>query len=793
MEKSVSFINRIFNLRPGDLSRGLPLFAYYFLIISSYGMGRTVRASLFLERFKAVQLPYADIAIAALVGFIVALYIRLGRRVNLRNLQVATLALFALSFFGFWWGSYRHDFVWLSPTLYIFVGIFGVVAVMQVWTMANFVWTTREAKRLFGVLGSGGIAGGIVGGFMTKWMAPRFGTESLLLLICTFVAASAVLVVLIWKQQAAVDESQTAATEASPQNLFESYKLVRNSPHLQAIAGLICLASVVTTAVTWQLNAIAKDSLVHTDMLAAFLGSFQAYAGIASLAAQLLLTTKLLRHFGIGVALLVLPLSLTLGSAAVGLWGTLWAVTLLKGSDLVFRYSIDTSALQLLYLPVPANIKLQVKSFLDTVVWRFGDGLAGLTVLLFAKDLKFTPRQISWVNLVLLACWIVAALVARHQYVATLRNNIQQIRIQPERVSVPVLDQFTTNVFAEKLNSHDVNEVVYALNLFEMAQQINAHSAVRTLLDHPSPHVRKKAISVLNNAGDLLVRDQMTKLVRDTSLEVRAEALLYLSRHDQMDPLTYVDQYDDFTDLSIRSATVSFFMRPGEGQNLEAARMIVDGLVADLENPGLAADVVRALTLLGDIAVEALRDRLEDRGAPIEIRREIPEILLRIETPAAKTALADNLIQADPELRFKVISALNKLSEFEHNLNIDKQLIESAMIAEMMGHYRSYQILGASNGTVDEALKQTMTDELERIFRLMKLMFPSLDLQNAYAGVQSSDPVIHANALEFLDNTLNPQLRARLVPLIDSEVGLDERIRLADAFLGFSVKHASSS
>jgi hypothetical protein len=47
---------------------------------------------------------------------------------------------------------------------------------------------------------------------------------------------------------------------------------------------------------------------------------------------------------------------------------------------------------------------------------------------------------------------------------------------------------------------------------------------------------------------------------------------------------------------------------------------------------------------------------------------------------------------------------------------------------------------------------------------------------------------MHANALEFLDNTLNPQLRARLVPLIDSEVSLEERIRLADRFLGFSVQ-----
>jgi hypothetical protein len=70
----------------------------------------------------------------------------------------------------------------------------------------------------------------------------------------------------------------------------------------------------------------------------------------------------------------------------------------------------------------------------------------------------------------------------------------------------------------------------------------------------------------------------------------------------------------------------------------------------------------------------------------------------------------------------------------------------------------------------------------------MKLMFPTLDLQNAYLGIRSSDPVTHANALEFLDNTLNPNLRARLVPLIDSEVGTQERIKLADRFLGFSVQ-----
>jgi hypothetical protein len=122
------------------------------------------------------------------------------------------------------------------------------------------------------------------------------------------------------------------------------------------------------------------------------------------------------------------------------------------------------------------------------------------------------------------------------------------------------------------------------------------------------------------------------------------------------------------------------------------------------------------------------------------------------------------------------------------NVPLDKQLIETVLLAEIMGHYRSYQILGSKASLSIHKLPLAMTLELERIFRLMKLLFPALDLQNAYLGIQSRDPVVHANALEFLDNTLNPQLRSCLVPLIDSDVSLEERVRLADLFLGFSVE-----
>ena len=83
------------------------------------------------------------------------------------------------------------------------------------------------------------------------------------------------------------------------------------------------------------------------------------------------------------------------------LLGTLVAAAALKASDQVLRYSIDKATVELLYLPVPAAETFRVKSFIDTVVYRLGDALGGLAVLLFAAVLRWSPVQMSWVGVVL--------------------------------------------------------------------------------------------------------------------------------------------------------------------------------------------------------------------------------------------------------------------------------------------------------------------------------------------------------------------------------------------------------
>ena len=196
-----TLIERALGLTGAELRRAFPLFAYLFLTMASSVASKAARDALFLDRYRAIDLPYVDIAIAALVGAAASLYIWVGQRTNLRNLQVASLLFFAVNALIFWsWSIFAaHESGVLFVVIYLSVGVFSVLAPSQVWTLANQVMTTREAKRSFGFIGSGAILGWIVGGFVTRTGVSRFGTENMLAFVAVSLLTCAGIVMLIWR------------------------------------------------------------------------------------------------------------------------------------------------------------------------------------------------------------------------------------------------------------------------------------------------------------------------------------------------------------------------------------------------------------------------------------------------------------------------------------------------------------------------------------------------------------------------------------------------------------------
>src|SRR5688572_13139445 len=185
------------------MRRAFPVFAYLFLTMASSVASKAARDALFLDRYRAVDLPYVDIAIAVLVGMSASVYIWFGYRTNLRNLQVGSLVFFALTalFFWFWAAIASYESGTLFIVIYIWVGVFSVLAPSQVWTLANYVMTTREAKRSFGFIGSGAILGWIVGGLVRRAGVSGFGTENMLALVAVSLLLCAAIVMWIWRER----------------------------------------------------------------------------------------------------------------------------------------------------------------------------------------------------------------------------------------------------------------------------------------------------------------------------------------------------------------------------------------------------------------------------------------------------------------------------------------------------------------------------------------------------------------------------------------------------------------
>jgi ATP:ADP antiporter, AAA family len=845
------WLERALNIYPGDLGRGVRLSACLFLTISAYVIGKVARDALFLTQFSAVQLPYADIASGVLVGFVVALYLQVGRRISLGNLLVASPLFFSASCVLFWILAHYSRPAWLYPVFYVWVGMFGVLAPTQVWTLANYLLTTREAKRIFGMVGGGAIAGWIFGGYLSKLVARAFGTESLLLAMSVLlVICSALMAVASRGGSLRPDPAHdpTAGISGTGQkDLYQSVRSVFSSPYLRAIAAVICISSFATTMTGWQFKALAKQFSVGKDAMAIFFGDFYFYAGVLALLFQLLLTTRLLRRFGIGPMLFVLPIIVLAGSAGLLVWGTIAAALFLKGGDQVLRYSVDRSTIELLYLPLPNRVKLQAKWFIDTVVWRIGDGLAGVIVLIFAARLGWTPQQISWIAILLILGWLAAVYVGGKQYVNILQESISQHRLDAEQASTFALDRSTADLLAKTILTSNSKDILYALSLFEVERQRAPHPVIRGLLSHPSAEVRQKAISILSAIGDKSVRPSIEGLLKDPDSGVRTEAMLYLVYHAHVDPVTLLSEIGDCADFSVRSAVAAYLARPGEAQSIDTARQILlemsresgeqgqrtrrelarllgelpdsfDPLLATLlcdeagsvareairsvgalrkislapillellSKPEFSSDAAQALAKFGDEVVALLGRRLGDSSSSIDSRRAIPPILVSIGTPDATRVIFDNLLEREPALRFQMISALNKIHEAHPEIALDMQLVETILAAEIMGHYRSYQIQEAlcladdADEPVTHALRESIRQELERIFRLLGLLYPHLDLHSVYFGLQSKNAVVYDNALEFLENVLKSQLRAILVPLLDGKVSSRQRAAIAD-------------
>jgi len=526
------------DLRPGERRLTGFMVANYFLLLVFYYLLKPARDSLFLVQLEPSQLPLVYILTALVAAPVTAAYARAGMRRRLDRLIALTTVVLMISLVLMrWLVQIRYD--WVYYAFYGFVSVAGGLTTSQFWLLANGVFDATQAKRLFPVLGLGGIAGAFVGGEITSLLVRNLGisTEDLLLVGVVVLAAAGFLSRQVWKlRPAGFDGPRGTATSENTGGVVKGIvKPVLRSRHLMLTVGIISLTVMTASFVDFQFKTISWQTYSSERELTAFLGRFYGRMSLVSLGIQILLAARLLRAIGVGGVLLVLPGVLALGTTAMVVAPGIAAAMFLRGSDIGLKYSLDKTSRELLFLPIPLALKKRTKVFIDMFVDRWARGVAGGLLLLCTAVLKLDLSGIALLTLFLLLVWLILAWQMRGEYVNSFRRSLSRRDFDLADLRVRIDDSAALSVVISSLASPARREVLYALEMLGGIQSPSLADAVRPLLGHESPEVRQRALKVLAENGGLEDRGAVEGLIEDPDLAVRSSALSFLVHHRATD------------------------------------------------------------------------------------------------------------------------------------------------------------------------------------------------------------------------------------------------------------------
>jgi len=728
----------LYDIRPGERFRTLSMFLYLLFVLFSYYILKPVSQAMFLNKFDIEDLPILIILVAIGGGILAYLYSKTAMRLSLSHAVHWTMAVAIACLVVSWWLLGRN-LPWMLYAFNVFVGLFSIVLVTQGWLVAGNVFDSREAKRVFPLLGVSLLVGAALGGEFTRRMVRVVGTRNLVL-------ASAALVLLAWiafmtllvMRRSSLAHARAAQAEETGFSVRDMARDIGRSRHLQIIIAVMAMIFIVDVLVNFQFQAMAKQHY-KGDQLTAFLGSFYSFWLIGSeFLVQFLVTTTVVARFGVGGALQFMPASILAASIFTAVVPDMLSTAAVRLTESCARYTLNKTGLELLYMPLSRDLRNRIKAFIDIFFDRMSRGVGGLLLVLFTRVWKLSVREISLVVIGLTIPWILISLRAQREYVATIRARLASRRLEIENPQITVQDRETVRLLEEAAEGPNPRQAAYALTLLGEAPDYDVRPRLRKLAASPFPEVRAKVYEVARAAGfeelaeialaEARAGDGAARAAVEYALAVspgRAElAREFLNSPDQRVAegtlAALADQPGEAAELITHEwlsaaagdpdparralAATSIGVRGDQGTEAlyrllndpdakvaaaacQAAgtlrnRAYLHPLIERLPDLRVRGAVIDALARYGPSICGTLSDVLEDAELPVALRRQVPRVLKLIPDQRSADVLLRAIGHSDIALRGTVLKALNRLRETAPGLRFDESFVTGQIYRE---------------------------------------------------------------------------------------------------------------
>ena len=540
-------LSKTFGLRDGEIYISFLMQLYIFIVITVLLIVKPTVNALFVSKLGADNLPFGYLLVAFVAVSTSYFYNRAIRKLSLVKVAIISLVIFSLAFLGL---SIILKFSltsnWLLYFYYVFISLFAVIATSQFWIFANMVFIAREAKRIFGFIGAGAIAGGIFGGYLTSIIASNFGTEAAIFIAAILLLGCIPIIKKVYELRIKYLNTFKRKQVIAKQDTLESssIKLIANSKHLTYIAFITGIGVIVAKLVDFQFSDFAHKAIPDSDDLDAFFGFWFSTFNVVALTIQLFLTNKILTKLGVSSTLLILPLAIGLGSLLFLTFPELWVLVLIKGIDGSFKQSINKASVELSIMPIPILIKNQAKSYIDVAVDSIATGIAGFLLIFLIKRLDLETTYITVIILLFVFIWIVLIYRLREAYFDSFKQNIQKTLLSENDDKKVNKENSITHIkrILESGKEESILEVISRLNDFN--SKIFQKSVIK-LLKHPSNKVKIQAIDFLHNIEDASILNNIKPLVYEKDDTLVYVALEYILENSHINEDSFFVKYLD--------------------------------------------------------------------------------------------------------------------------------------------------------------------------------------------------------------------------------------------------------
>ncbi len=209
-----------------------------------------------------------------------------------------------------------------------------------------------------------------------------------------------------------------------------------------------------------------------------------------------------------------------------------------------------------------------------------------------------------------------------------------------------------------------------------------------------------------------------------------------------------------------------------------------DTLIRRLGDRAVRGAATESLGHFGPRICGALGNILVDPTTPTAIRRRIPRVLRLIHDQQSVDVLLTSLAGADDTNSLAILKALNRLRESAPNLKFKSDVVAKQITAEAKRYFEMGSKLGAlrsaprtASSLLVRSLEVRMKQIEDRLFRLLALRYSPAEMYSAFLAVRSRDPEKVTVALDYLDSTLDRDLKKFIIPLFEGPLRVAKNAR----------------